>query len=57
MTRVRDVLMPRYVECGPGGMFALAMMRKALDDAAKAMISGDVVEMLRCCQELKDFTE
>ena len=57
MARVRDELMPRYIEIGLPGTFALALMRKALDDAAKAMISGDVVEMLRCFQELKDFTE
>lgn len=54
MARVRDVVMPRYVEIGPVGQFALVLMRKDLDDAAKAMIEGDVIEMLRVYQSLRD---
>lgn len=57
MTRVRDELIPMYQEIGAPGQFALAMMRKALDDAAKAMIEGDTVEMLRCYERLKAFEE
>lgn len=56
MTRVRDVIIPRYLECGPGAVIALALalMRKDLDDAAKALAEGDVVAMLRVYQSLKE---
>ena len=57
MARVRDTLMPAYIAIGPAGAFALALMRKALDDAARAMIEGDVVAMLRAYEDLKGFTE
>jgi len=56
MARVRDEVMPPYREIGPSGAFALAMMRSALDGAAKAMAEGDVIEMVRWYQELKDFS-
>lgn len=56
MARIRDVLIPAYQECGVGGQFALAMMRADLDRAAKALIEGDVVEMLRVYQSLKDYS-
>jgi len=55
MARVRDHVMPAYVETGASGAFALAMMRRALDDAAKAMIEGDTLEMLRAYAALKGF--
>lgn len=55
MARVRDELIPAYLECGVGGSFAVALMRADLDAAAKAMVEGDVVEMLRACQKLKDW--
>ncbi len=55
MARVRDEVMPPYIEIGPPGQFALAMMRADLDRAAKAMAEGDVVEMLRVYQELKGY--
>jgi hypothetical protein len=54
MARVRDELIPAYQSIGPAGAFGLTMLRAALDRAAKAMVSGDVVEMLRSYQELKD---
>lgn len=57
MARVRDVLVPRYLEIGPAGGFALAMMRHELDRAAKAMAVGDVTEMLRTYESLKQFTD
>lgn len=56
MARVRDEVMPAYLECGPGGAIAVAMMRHDLDAAAKALAEGDVVEMIRVFQSLKDFT-
>jgi len=54
MARVRDVVIPAYLECGPGGVFAVAMMRADLDAAAKALAEGDVVEMLRVYRSLKE---
>ena len=54
MARVRDELLPMYVQIGPAGSFGAAMLRGALDRAAKAMASGDVVAMLAAYQELKD---
>ena len=55
MARVRDVVIPAYVESGVGGTFALSRMRHDLDLAAKAMIEGDVVAMLRVYQALKEW--
>jgi hypothetical protein len=57
MARVRDKIMPLYQSIGPSGGFALAMMRKALDDAARAMVEGDVVAMIRAYEDLKGFQE
>jgi hypothetical protein len=55
MARVRDDIMPAYIEIGQAGKFALAMMRVDLDAATKAIMEGDVVEMLRCYQKLKGY--
>ena len=55
MARVRDEILPVYLEIGPAGAIAAAMMRVSLDRAAKAMIEGDVVEMLRACEDLKGY--
>lgn len=55
MARVRDNVMPAYIEIGPAGMFALAFMRADLDEAARAMAQGDVVGMIRAHQKLKDY--
>lgn len=55
MARVRDELMPLYIQIGPPGQFALALMRQSLDAAAKAMAEGDVVAMLRAHEDLKGF--
>jgi len=55
IARVRDELLPRYLECGPGGAVAAAMMRADLDRASRAMIEGDIVEMVRICQKLKEW--
>lgn len=56
MARVRDVLMPRYLEIGPAGRFALAFMRNDLDRAAKAMVEGDVVAMIAAYKSLQEYT-
>ena len=55
MARVRDKVMPAYLEIGPAGAFALAFMRTDLDSAAKALAEGDVVEMVRVYEALKDY--
>lgn len=52
--RVRDLL-PLYEACGPGGMFAVAMIRASLAAAERAAASGDVVAMLRACKDLQEF--
>lgn len=57
MTRVRDRLIPMYLSVGPAGLFAVTMMRAALDRAQMAMIEGDTVAMIRVYQELKEFKE
>lgn len=56
MARVRDDVMPAYIEIGPSGAFALAMMRADLDAAAKALAEGDVVEMIRVYESLKGYS-
>ena len=55
ITRVRDELIPAYLECGVGGMPAVILMRADLDEASKAMIEGDVVAMVLVYQKLKDW--
>lgn len=57
MARVRDVLMPRYQQIGPAGMFALTMMRMDLDRAAKAMVEGDLVAMIAAYKALKEYED
>lgn len=47
MARVRDEIVPIYVEIGPSGAFALMMMRDMLDRADKAMIEGDIVAIVQ----------
>jgi hypothetical protein len=55
MARVRDEVIPAYIDIGPNGAFALSMMRVALDNAAKSMAAGDVVGMIAAYQDLKGF--
>lgn len=54
MKRVRDELLPIY-DAIPTGIFAATLMRAALDRATKALAEGDVVEMIRVYEELRDF--
>lgn len=56
MARVRDKVMPNYLEIGVAGAWALANMRSDLDAAAKAMAAGDVVEMIRVYESLKGYS-
>jgi hypothetical protein len=57
MARVRDHVLSYYLapELNGAGMIAATLMRASLDAAAKAMMSGDVVEMIRCCEDLKGY--
>lgn len=55
MARVRDKVMPAYVEIWPAGTFGLIMMRASLDRAAKALAEGDVVEIIRAYEDLKGY--
>lgn len=53
MARVRDEILPHY-DAIPQGAFGAAMIRADLDAAAKAMVEGDTVAMIRLCQSLKE---
>ena len=39
------------------GKFASMMMEQSLKNADKAIMSGDIVEMLKCYEDLKGYTE
>jgi hypothetical protein len=54
MARVRDHVLPHYVEIGPAGMFGAAMIRADLDRAAAALAAGDVVAMMDAYVALRD---
>lgn len=56
MARVRDTVMPVYLEIGAAGGPALAMMRRDLDIAARAMAEGDTIGMMCAYQELKGWS-
>ena len=51
--RVRELLQ-QYIALGDVGKFGALMLNLALERADKAAISGDIVEILRSYQELKD---
>ncbi len=55
ITRVRDEVMPAYLEIGPSGAFAVMMMRTTIDAATRALAEGDAVALLRLLPELKGF--
>lgn len=56
ITRVRDVLIPQYLAIGPAGAFALALMRRDLDLAVKALAEQDAVACIRAYNALKRYT-
>lgn len=56
MARVRDEIMPHYLEIGDAGKPALFLMRVALDDAARSAVAGDVVGMIAAYEALRGFT-
>lgn len=51
--RVREVLR-QYEEIGPAGTFGAMGIRATLKRADQAAISGDLVEMIRVFQEMKE---
>jgi hypothetical protein len=57
MARVRDEVLPCYELpiLNGTGRFAAAMMRSDLDRAARALASGDVIEMLQVYEALKGY--
>lgn len=55
MARVRDDVMPAYIEIGPAGALALAFMKRDLDIAARAMAEGDLPSMIGAYQSLKEY--
>ena len=52
MSRVREVL-GHYKEIGPAGMFGAAFIEQDLRIADKAVMSGDIVEMLKSYKVLQ----
>lgn len=52
MARVREVL-GHYREIGPAGMFGAAMIEQDLRAADRAVMSGDVVAMIRALEVLR----
>jgi len=52
--RVREVL-AAFKEIGPPGMFGAAMIERSLRAADQAVMSGDVIAMLRAYNDLKTY--
>lgn len=55
IARVRDEVLPCYVEIGAFGMLAANFMRADLDRASKAMIEEDIVAMVQVYESLKGY--
>jgi hypothetical protein len=53
MARVRDEVLPAYLDIGPPGAFAVTMIKMNLDKAAAALAEGDVIAMLSAYEALK----
>lgn len=54
IARVQEIL-GQYIAIGPNGAFGAAFIRADLANATKAMMEGDVVEMLRAYNTLKEI--
>lgn len=54
MARVRDELLPQY-DAIPSGVFAATLMRQSLDRASRALAEGDIIQLIRSYEELKEF--
>jgi hypothetical protein len=55
ITRVRDEVMPAYLECGQGGRPALLLMRHDMDRAVKALAEQDATECIRLLRALEAY--
>ena len=44
-----------YATIGPAGAYTAIAIRKSLVKASKAVLGGDVVEMMRAYQDLKGY--
>lgn len=55
MAEIRDVYIPAYQAIGPAGAFGVAMMRASLDRAARALASGDVLEVIAAYRDLEEY--
>lgn len=55
MSRVRDEVLPAYLEIGESGTFAVGAMRHDLDNATKALAEGDVGAMIQAYIRLKEW--
>lgn len=53
IARVQEIL-GHFIAIGPAGAFGAAFIRQYLAAATKAMAEGDMVEMLRAYQKLKE---
>jgi hypothetical protein len=51
--RIREELIPAYIEIGPVGRFGLVMLEDLLRRADKAVIEGDLVKMVKIYEEMK----
>lgn len=56
MARVREVL-GHYKEIGPAGKWGAAMIEQSLRMADEAVISGDIVAILRAYEDLKSIKD
>jgi len=54
LARVREVL--KYYEEIPQGQFGALMIKRTIAEAESAVAHGDVVEMIRTHQDLKEIT-
>lgn len=54
--RVREVL-SHYREIGPAGALGAMLIEQSLREADEAVMSGDVVRMIRAYEDLKEIQE
>jgi len=54
LVRVRKIL-GYYKEIGPAGMFGSTMIEQSLENADKAIMTGDIVAMLKANEDLKQI--
>lgn len=55
IAKVRDEILPLYLEIGPSGAIGAMLIRADLDAASKAMIEGDLPGMIAAYQSLKNI--